>query len=194
MAAPQVGRAPSRLELIKAGAEHTLGSRAAGRVEAFTDGGLFVRAGEVRRFLAWLVDFAVFVLAVGAGFVALVEAHRSSRIAAGTFALLLFALFVLVPLLYGLCYGNGRALGGVLTGTQLVRSANGGRIGLKAPWAMMVRTALLPLLIFLVVFAAFAGGGSGPGEFLPRTSIDRRGTRLLHGAGFRLISDQRLPY
>ncbi len=102
-----------------------------------------------------------------------------------TLLLVLVALPVVVPPLYGLCYGNGRALGAVLTGTRLVRLRDGGRIGPKAPRAMAVRTLLLPLLLVAVVVGGPAGGS------LVRMSIDDDGTRRLRAAGFRRLPDDR---
>jgi hypothetical protein len=87
--------------------------------------------------------------------------------------------------LYGLCYGNGRALGAVITGTQLVRIKDGGRVGGKACWAMLVRTLLMPLLFVVVVVGALGGGGGSPSGSLARTSIDPAATRQLHAAGIR---------
>ncbi|QQQ73705.1 RDD family protein [Saccharothrix sp. 6-C] len=187
MTAPGADRPPTRLELVRAEAAHVLGPKAAARVDSFPDGVLHVGAGELRRLLSWLVDFAVCLLAVGVGFVVLSGLSTAGKIDDGRLVLAAIALLVLVPPLYGLGYGNGRALGALLTGTRLVRVADGGRIGLKAPWAMTVRTALLPL----VIVATVAGGGP-PGS-LVRTSIDSRGTRRLHAAGLRNLADQRVP-
>ncbi|TQM78851.1 RDD family protein [Saccharothrix saharensis] len=190
MAAPGVAR-PTRLEVVRADAAHVLGSRAAARVEAFPDGTLHVRAGELRRALAWLVDFAVYLLLVGVGLVALTVPHGSGKIDDGGFALGAVAVLLLAAPLYGLCYGNGRALGAVVTGTRLVRLSTGGRIGFPAPWAMTVRTVLLPLLIASFVVGALASG-SPPGS-PSRTSIDDRSTRRLRAAGFRTLADRRVP-
>ncbi|MFC7759924.1 hypothetical protein ACFQY4_19315 [Catellatospora bangladeshensis] len=50
----------------------------------------------------------------------------------------------------------------MLTGTQLVRVKDGGRIGLKACWAMLIRTLFMPLLLLVVIAGAFEGtGGQG---------------------------------
>ncbi|MEU7715314.1 hypothetical protein AB0B03_25635 [Micromonospora chalcea] len=86
---------------------------------------------------------------------------------------------------YGLCYGNGRALGALLTGTQLVRAKDGGRIGLKACWAMLVRTLLMPVLVVVLVVTAFSTGSSDAPGSLVRTTIDPDATRRLHDAGIR---------
>lgn len=192
MAAPGIDRPPTRLEVVQAEAAHVLGSRAAAaRVDAFSDGVLYVGAGDLRRLLAWFIDFVVFLLGVGVGVVVLSLLYTSGKIDNNQLVLGDLALLFVVPPLYGLCYGNGRALGAVLTGTQLVRVSSGGRVGLKAPWAMTVRTVLLPALLVAVAVGALAGG-SPPGS-PARTSIDRRRTRLLHAAGFRNIADQRVP-
>ncbi|XVS61265.1 RDD family protein [Actinosynnema sp. CA-299493] len=191
MAAPGINRPPTRLEIIRAETVHVLGSKAAARVDSFPDGVLHVGAGELRRLLSWLVDFAVYLLAVGVGFVVLSVLSTAGKIDDGRLALSLIALLVLVPPLYGLCYGNGRALGALVTGTRLVRMSDGGRIGLKAPWAMTVRTVLLPLAIVSVLIGSGSGGGP-PGSPV-RASIDSRRTRRLHAAGFRNIADLRVP-
>lgn len=151
---------------------------AAPKIEAFADGTRYIRAGEWARAFAWLIDFVVFVLAVLVGVVVLSLVDRSADLDNGTLALAMLALLFVVPLLYGLCYTNGRALGGVLTGTRLVRARDGGRIGAKGPWAMTVRTILLPLLVLAVVF----GGGYADGS-LARISIDEARTRALRTEG-----------
>lgn len=136
----------------------------------------YVPAGEGRRFLAWLVDFVVFVLAYAAGIVALALVDRSRPIDGGVIALIGIGLLFVVPLLYGLFYTGGRALGGVLTGTRLVRYRDGRRIGAKGPWAMLVRLILLPFGIAMTVF----GGGSPPGgSEPPRVVVDLKRTREL---------------
>jgi hypothetical protein len=109
---------------------------------------------------------------------------RTADLDNGTIALAVIAILFLVPLLCGLCYRNGRALGAVLTGTQLVRVADGGRIGGKAPWAMLIRTFLMPLLLIALIMSALAGGGSAPGGGSEaRVSVDARATRRLRAAG-----------
>ncbi|MGW4111367.1 RDD family protein [Actinosynnema sp. NPDC004786] len=186
MTVPGVDRRPTRLDLARAEAEAVLGARAAARVQAFPDGGLHVRAGEARRFLAWLADFAVFALATGVGLVALGVPYGRGAFDRSTLTLLALAVLIAVPLLYGLCYRNGRALGGVLTGTRLVRIADGGRIGAKGPWAMTVRTTLLPLLLLGVVIGSLAAGS--PLGSPARTSVDHRATARLHAAGLRRLT------
>ncbi|MET9315381.1 hypothetical protein ABZX12_26505 [Kribbella sp. NPDC003505] len=66
------------------------------------------------------------------------------------------ALIVVLPLLYGWLYADGRGIGALLTGTRLVRVKDGSRVGLaKAGWAMLIRTLLMPLAFWAAV------GGSG---------------------------------
>jgi hypothetical protein len=74
------------------------------------------------------------------------------------------------------------ALGAVVTGTQLVRAANGDRIGGKAAWAMLVRL-LMPLLVIGTIIGALGGGGPVPGGTTARVSVDLRAARRLRAAG-----------
>ncbi|MFG3341182.1 RDD family protein [Glycomyces sp. NPDC048151] len=143
------------------------------RVKAFGNGTRYVEAGGWARFFAWLIDAVIvlFGLLVGTG--ALAAADNALQIGGGAIAVGMLVLLFAVPLLYGLCYTNGRALGALATGTRLVRVRDGGRIGAKGPWAMVVRTVLLPLLI-IAVFV----GGTVDGSFV-RTSIDVARTRGL---------------
>ncbi|MGC7095163.1 RDD family protein [Amycolatopsis lurida] len=135
----------------------------------------YVEARTWRQFLAWLVDFTVFLLGSLVGVVVLSLVDRSAHLAGGVLVLSMVAILIGVPLLYGLCcYRNGRALGAVLTGTRLVRAADGGRIGGKAPWAMLVRTVLMPLLLVAVIVGALTGGGTGPGGSQVRVTVDAR--------------------
>jgi hypothetical protein len=137
------------------------------------------------QFLAWLIDFTVYVLGFAAGFVALALVDRAIVLSDDTVAVAALSLLLVLPLLYGLCYGNGRALGGVLTGTQLVRSRDGGRIGAKACWVMLGRTLFMPGLVVALLSTAFATGSAGSAGSLARVSIDRAATRQLHAAGLR---------
>lgn len=148
------------------------------KTEAFADGTRYVRAGEWARLLAWFIDFTVFVLGVAVGFVVLAVVDRSQDLGDEVLLVGVLALLFAVPPLYGLCYSGGRALGALLTGTRLVRARDGGRIGAKGPWAMTVRTVLLPLLIIAVVF----GGGYADGS-LARISIDVARTRQVRETG-----------
>lgn len=184
MTGPGTSLRSTRLEAAKAQAEPVLGRRAAQRIEVFADGTLYVQAGDGAKFLAWFVDFLMFVLSAGVGFGVLSYVYVTAGLSDGTLLGLMVALLFGVPLLYGLCYGNGRALGAVVTGTQLVRLKDGGRVGGKACWAMLVRTLLMPLLLVAVVVSALAGGGVAPGSSA-RTSIDPVATRQLHAAGIR---------
>jgi hypothetical protein len=164
-------------------AEQVLGPKVAKRLDLFRGGGRYVRAGEGARFLAWLVDFVVFVLGVAVGVVVVAVVDDAQNLDGSVVFLCLLALLFLVPLLYGgLCFRNGRALGGVVTGTQVVRFAGGRRLGGTAPWAMLVRTLLMPLLLVAVVFGALAGGGTAPGS-ITRVAVDTRATRVLHASG-----------
>ncbi|MEU6074055.1 RDD family protein [Micromonospora sp. NPDC047074] len=178
------GRPLTRLEIAQEHAGRLFGPRTADRLAAFDNGTLYVRAGEAARFLAWLIDMTVFVLGVGAGVVVLALVAVARGLSDGVVTLVAISLFLAVPMLYGLFYGNGRALGAVLTGTQLVRAKDGGRVGSRACWAMLVRTLLMPALFFAVVTAALGGAGGGPGS-VTRTSIDPAATRRLHAAGIR---------
>ncbi|MBQ1046585.1 MULTISPECIES: RDD family protein [unclassified Micromonospora] len=179
------GRPLTRLEATRAHAERVLGARKAKRIAAFDSGALYVRAGTGAQAMAWLIDFTVFLFGVGAGFVALSLVDREVTLSDNLVSGVGLSLLVVVPLLYGLCYGNGRALGALLTGTQLVRTRDGGRIGLKACWAMLVRTLLMPVLVVVLVVTAFSTGSSDAPGSLVRTSIDRDATRRLHDAGIR---------
>jgi hypothetical protein len=123
-------------------AERVFGPAIAKRLDRFGNGALYVKAADGKLFLAWLVDFLVFLLGVAVGVVVLATVDLKVDIDNGTIALCLIAILFLVPLLYGgLCYRNGRALGGVIVGIQLVRLADGGRIDGKAPWATVRPTS-----------------------------------------------------
>lgn len=165
------------LETAKQHVEQAFGPQIAKRLDTLKDGSFFVRPGGWAALFAWLVDFVVYLLAVVAGFVALAVAmpDASDNVVALTVIGLLFGM----PLILGLFYGNGRALGAVFTGTRLVRYKNGRRIGASASWAMLVRTILFPALLAAVVM----GGGLAPGD-LVRISIDEEATQRLHAAGF----------
>ena len=170
------GRPPTQLDIAKQHVERALGPKVAKRLDTFQDGTFYVTAGDLARPLSWLVDFGVFVLLAGGGFVALAVA--APDVSVDVVALAMLGLLVGMPVLYGLCYGNGRALGAVLTGTRLVRVKNGHRLGAGACWAMLVRTVLLPpLTIAMMVGGSFYGS-------VRRISIDDATTRQLHAAGF----------
>ncbi|RUL94166.1 RDD family protein [Verrucosispora sp. FIM060022] len=177
-------RPPTRLEAAKAYAEQVWGTGSAKRVATFDNGTPYVRAGAVARFLTWFVDTVVCLFGVGVCVVALALLHDGGQgLSIDAVAVLAIASYFVVPMLYGLCYGNGRALGAVLTGTQLVRAKDGGRIGLKGCWAMVVRTVFMPIVFGIVVLSAATG--LGVAGSLARTSIDRAATRHLHAAGIR---------
>jgi len=163
-------------------AERVLEPPTAKRLAKFRNGVLFVRAGGWARFLAWLVDFVVWVLGVGVGFIVVAGVGRAADLDNRTLTLGAIAVLFLVPLLYGgLCYRNGRALGAVLTGIQLVRAADGSRIGGKAPWAMLIRV-LMPLLFIGAIIGALGGGGPIPGGLTVRVSVDPRAIRQLRAS------------
>ncbi|MEU4790776.1 hypothetical protein AB0F95_13860 [Micromonospora tulbaghiae] len=179
------GRPLTRLEAAQAQAEHVLGARKAKRIAMFGNGTLYVKAGTLAQVMSWLIDFVVCLFAVAVGVVALSVVDRAVTLSGGALAGAVLALFVLVPVLYGLCYGNGRALGAVLTGTQLVRVKDGSRIGVKACWAMLVRTLFMPVLSVVLVVTAFSTGSADAPGSLVRTSIDPDATGRLHAAGIR---------
>jgi hypothetical protein len=169
------------LERARAQAEHVLGPQTAKRLAMFHNGVLYVNAGGWARFLGWLVDVVVSVLGMAVGFIVVAGVGRGADLDNGTVGLIGIAVMFLAPLLYGgLCYRNGRALGAVLTGTQLVRTKHGGRIGGWASWAMLVRI-LFPLLAIGMILGALGGGGTAPGS--DRVSVDPRAIRQLHAAG-----------
>ncbi len=173
------GRPPSRMDLAKQHVEQGFGPAVAKRVEMFDDGTLYVTAGGWARLLSWLVDFLVYLFGVSTGFVVFAVAVHDSDVSDNVAPLTLLGLLFGVPVLYGLFFGNGRALGAVLTGTRLVRVKNGHRLGASACWAMLVRTVLFPTLL-----VAFTVGGTIPAGSLRRISIDDHATRRLHAAGF----------
>jgi hypothetical protein len=158
-----------------------LGTSAASRVKAYQDGTLFVEGTLSSAFMAWLVD-SVLVngAAVGLGVLYYVRSTDPNKDAGAV--VIAVTLLVVLPLLYGWFYGNGRGVGALLTGTQLVRVKDGSRVGLaKAGWAMLIRTLLLPLAFL----AAIGGsGGSSPGV---RVSIDVEGTDQLRRTPFQRV-------
>lgn len=171
------GRPPTPLEIAKHHVGHAFGPKVAKRLDTFKDGTFYITAGDLARPLSWLVDFGVFVLLAGGGFVAI--AVSIETVSGGAAALIMLGLLVGVPLLYGLCYGNGRALGAVLTGTRLVRVKNGHRLGVGACWAMLVRIVLIPPYLLAITLGQMPSVGSAR-----RISIDDAATRQLHAAGF----------
>jgi len=192
MTATRPDRPPTPLETARQHVEQAFGPKIAKRVETFKDGTFFVRARAWAVLLAWLVDLVVCLLVAAAAVVAVAAAKP--ELSDNAITLILIGLLFCVPLGYGLCYGNGRGLGAVLTGTRLVRARNGQRVGASACWAMLLRTVLFPLVVLLVLavlVAATAGGTGSPGgggESVPgnprRISIDDEATRRLHAAGF----------
>lgn len=152
----------------------------AGKIKAFENGARYVEAGGWARTFAWLIDAIVVLFGLLLGVGALAALDDALQIGGGMIVLGLLVLLFAVPMLYGLCYTDGRALGALITGTRLVRLRDGGRIGAKGPWAMVIRTVLLPLLLIAAII-----GGTVDGSFV-RTSIDVKRTRDLpagSGAG-----------
>jgi hypothetical protein len=178
-------RPPTQLEIAKQHVEHALGKKIAKRLDTYEDGTFFVSAGDWARLLSWFVDFLVYVLCAVGGFVTLAVAIPV--VPANVAALALIGLLLGVPVLYGLFYGNGRALGAKLTGTRLVRIKSGDRIGAAACWAMFVRILLFPtMLIVMTLSGSFEGS-------LRRISIDEAATRQLHAAGFLRLTPPDSP-
>lgn len=176
-------RPPTPLEIAKQHVERAFGPKIAKRLDTHKDGTFYVSAGGWARLLSWFLDVAVVVVCAvgGAAALAVVKPDTPNS----TVGLTALGLLVGVPVLYGYFFGNGRVLGGMLTGTRLVRVKNGQRIGAGACWAMVVRIVLFPLLLALLLAAAVAGNaGSGPPGDLTRISIDEEATRQLHAAGF----------
>ena len=180
------GRPPSRMDIARQHVEQQFGPTIAKRLDTFEDGTFYITAGGWARLLSWLADFVVYLFCAFAGFIALVLATMDREVPGTTAALVMLGLLFGVPILYGLFFGNGRALGAVLTGTRLVRLKNGDRIGVGACWAMLVRTVLFPVLI-----TALTVGGSTVSGSLTRISIDDGATRRLHAAGFLRLDEVR---
>ncbi|WP_378058006.1 RDD family protein [Actinophytocola glycyrrhizae] len=182
MTVPRPSRQIPVQEHAGAQVEQVLGPQIAKRLGAFRNGVLYVEAGGWARFLAWLVDVIVSVLGMAVGFIVAAGVGQAADLGNGTVTLIAIAILFLSPLLYGgLCYRNGRALGAVLTGTRLVRTKDGGRIGGWASWAMLVRV-LFPLLVIGAIIGALGGGGPVSGGS-DRVSVDPRAIRQLHAAG-----------
>lgn len=155
------------------------------RFGRFRDGRPHVSATRWRRFLAWLVDVVVMLFGLLVVLVILAAVAEAVDAGSATMGLTMIGFLFVVPLLYGaLCYRNGRALGGVLTGTRLVRIADGGPIGGKGSWVMLGRTFLPPpVLMVVLLIGALGGGGTPPGASVARVNIDVRATRGLRAAG-----------
>ncbi|WP_406637769.1 hypothetical protein [Amycolatopsis sp. WGS_07] len=163
---------------LRAQAEPVLGKDVAARIRAFGNGGLYVEARTGSTIWAWLVDFLLVTgLSVAAAVAYYVKADTID--AAVGASVIGIAGLIVVPLLYGWFYGNGRGLGALCTGIRLVRLRDGGRIGLwKAGWAMLIRT------LGFVIIALGALSGDVTVTNGVRTSIDVRGTEQLRAAGF----------
>ncbi|WP_427891788.1 hypothetical protein ACQHIV_04085 [Kribbella sp. GL6] len=178
MTAPRVVDRREALAHVRAQAAPLLGQATAKRVRAYTDGGLYVSSTGWAAFWAWLVDSVL----VNGSAVALGVAYgvRAGDPNKGFYVAV--ALLVVLPLLYGWFYANGRGVGAMLAGTRLVRMRDGSRIGLvKAGWAMLIRT----LLWAFVIWCAFDGAMFDQ----VRESIDESATKQLRNAGFDRLPD-----
>ncbi|GAB6859424.1 RDD family protein [Microbacterium xylanilyticum] len=150
------------------------GADVAKRLRAFEDGTLYIDSTSSAAFVAWLVD-AVLVNGMAIGLAVLYGMRSTDPYAAAGAGVIALALLVLLPLCYGWAYRNGRALGGLLTGTRLVRMKDGSRIGFaKAGWAMLIRTLLMPIAFWATL----------DGLSQVRVSIDDAATQRLRAAGF----------
>ncbi|MFB7843762.1 RDD family protein [Microbacterium sp. NPDC056052] len=158
---------------VRARLASELGTAEAKRVRAFEDGTLYVDSTMSGALLAWLVDsvllYAVAVaVAIGYGTTSDDPDRAVGAVIIG------LALIVVLPFVYGWAFRNGRALGGLLTGTQVVRMKDGSPVGLaKAGWAMLIRTVFLPFLFWAAI--------DGIGQV--RVSIDSAATARLRRSG-----------
>ncbi|NIK62502.1 RDD family protein [Kribbella shirazensis] len=171
------------LDQVREQLKPMLGESVTKRVKAYKDGTLYVESTMSAALGAWLVDSVLVngtAIALGVLYYA---GSTDPNKAAGSFVIAL-SLFVVLPLLYGWFYGNGRGVGALLTDTRLVRARDGSRVGLaKAGWAMLIRTLLIPLALL----GALGGGGSVDAGGV-RVSIDVPATARL-----RMTAFQRVP-
>lgn len=151
------------------------------RVLTFGDGTPFVPAGGWAALFAWLVDFLAFLVLFAIGAVVFLGIGDAMALADGALVIGLLVLLFVTPLVYGLWFGAGRCLGGLWTGTRLVRRRDGGRLGARAPWVMIARTILFPFLVAALIVA----GDVIPGT-PPHVSIDVRRTRDVQVNGYPL--------
>lgn len=158
--------------------EQSLGTSVAKRLRTFGDGTTYVEASGVARLVSWLADFVFYLFCAAVGIVVFVLATRDRGLSDGVTTLSMLGILVGTPVLYGLFFGDGRGVGALVTGTRLVRVADGGRIGFSACWAMLVRTVLFPLLVLVLVLSEMVPLGAPR-----RTSIDDRATRRLRAVG-----------
>lgn len=150
------------------------GADVAKRLRAFEDGALYIDSTSGAAFTAWLID-AVLVNGTAVALAVLYGTRSTDPYAGAGAGVRAIALLIVLPLCYGWAYRNGRALGGLLTATRLVRMKDGSRIGLaKAGWAMLIRTLLMPI--------AFWAALDGLSQV--RVSIDDPATQRLRAAGF----------
>lgn len=158
---------------VRARLEPELGTAAAKRVRAFEDGTLYVDSTMSGALGAWLIDSILMyaVAVVAAILYGTSSADPDRPIGAVVIGL---ALVVVLPFVYGWAFRDGRGLGGLLTGTQVVRMRDGSPVGLaKAGWAMLIRTVFLPFLFWAAI--------DGVGQV--RVSIDRAATAQLRRTG-----------
>ncbi|WP_141367199.1 RDD family protein [Glutamicibacter uratoxydans] len=169
------------LTSIREAAEPALGNKAAERIRRFRTGGIYVGASAPAAFIAWLIDFLLIAgvsVGIACGSLGDFADEEAVLSAIGIFVL----LSVLLPFLYGWFFRDGRALGGLLTGTRLVRIKDGSRVGWwKAGWAMFIRSTLVLMLLGILLALLDT---DGPGMFdwdasQVRTSIDIEATEKL---------------
>lgn len=164
------------LEPIRSLVDPVLGEDLAARIKTSSTGILHVSATWRRTFLAWFIDFLSVIMAsvgVGAAIYNSSDAPEPTKLTVVTS----FITVLISPWFYGWFFRNGRALGGWVAGTRLVRIKDGQRIGwTKAGWAMFIRVFFLPFMI-LTLLEDF--------DFHPvRISIDIQATEQLRQAGF----------
>lgn len=186
--------ATSALDQAQQQIEPVLGHRVAKRTRACENGELYVEPGWAG-VGAWLIDAAVIALAAtvaASGLYATRTAgdlvddatRRSAQIEALAAGI---GVLIVAPLIYGLFYASGRALGGWLTGTRLIRLRDSGRIGFPAScWAMFARTLGIGVL---VISALLAEAGAVDVSF-DRVSRSESDTARLRAAGFSRLPDR----
>jgi hypothetical protein len=176
----------TRLAVLKAKREQVmtaLGESQAKGLGAFGDGTLYSQSIG-RSITAWLIDAVVIVGVAIAIALSYYHGHRYDQGAIGTMIFILISGTLVVPFVYGWFYSNGRAIGGLVTGTRLVRAKDGSKIGLLgAGWALFIRF----WIGFDFIFGAL--NGSDVFENPARVSIDSKATQQLREAGFAKISD-----
>ncbi|HZX06841.1 RDD family protein, partial [Kribbella sp.] len=106
-----------------------LGDHVAKRVKTFDDRTLFVESTVWGAIMAWLID-SVLVNGTALALAVLYGVRSTDPNKAGGAVVIFVLLLIVLPLLYGWFYANGRGIGALLTGTQLVRVKDGSRVGL----------------------------------------------------------------